>query len=199
MADTDELAISDQVLLVDVAREAIANHLARGSTPTTKATRAAERATLQAQMGAFVSLHTIEDGQLRGCIGTMSGDKALYETVAEMAVQAATADTRFAPLASRELRNVEIEVSVLTPMRPIDPSEVEVGKHGLFIHKGRYRGVLLPQVPQQYGWSREEFLDQTCKKAGLPAGAWKDEDTYVLAFTAQVFSERELIEGGHIT
>ena len=137
--------------------------------------------------GAFVSLHV--DGELRGCIGSLYADRPLGQTVAEMATAAATEDPRFDALRAAELRHTDIEVSVLTPFEPIRPEDVVVGRHGLYIVRGPRRGVLLPQVPVQYGWDRETFLAQVCRKAGLPTDAWRDPETLLLGFEAQVFSD----------
>ncbi|HRE91058.1 MAG TPA: AmmeMemoRadiSam system protein A [Myxococcota bacterium] len=145
---------------------------------------------LQSPMGAFVSLHL--DGDLRGCIGTLHGERPLHEVVVEMACEAATNDPRFPALTTRELSQTDIEVSVLTPFQPIRPDEVEVGRHGLYVVRGPRRGVLLPQVPVQYGWSREQYLQHACRKAGLPEDAYKDPETRLLAFEAEVFSDSSL-------
>jgi len=140
--------------------------------------------------GAFVTLR--RGGDLRGCIGTFHAAEPLYRTVAEMARSAAIGDPRFPPVRPDEVSNLEIEISVLTPMRRIrDPNEIEVGRHGLCIARGHHRGVLLPQVATEYGWDRTEFLEHTCLKAGLPLNAWQEgADIYV--FEAEVFGEREV-------
>jgi AmmeMemoRadiSam system protein A len=142
--------------------------------------------TLQEKRGAFVSLH--RKGELRGCIGYIHAVKPLYETIREMAIAAAFQDPRFPPLSSDELADLDIEISVLTPMRQIsDVTEIEVGKHGLMIIQGNYSGLLLPQVASDYGWSREEFLSHTCRKAGLPQTAWKEKNSKIFVFSADVF------------
>ncbi len=169
--------------LLAIAREAISEHLARGMAPD----NSHDDAQLLAPRGAFVSLHI--DGALRGCIGTLYADKPLHKAVSDMAVEAATADPRFPPMGPRELRDTDIEISVLTPFSPIAAEDVEVGRHGLYIARGRRRGVLLPQVPAQYGWDRETYLGQLCRKAGLPVDAWQADDTVLMAFEAQVFSD----------
>ncbi len=141
--------------------------------------------------GAFVTLKI--NGQLRGCIGTFVASKPLIEVVADMAVQAAFHDPRFQPLTPSEFDQIEVEISVLSPLREIDSiDEIEVGKHGIYIIKGPYHGVLLPQVATEYGWDRNQFLDQTCIKAGLWPGCWKDPDTKILIFSAEVFDETSL-------
>ena len=141
---------------------------------------------LQRRAGAFVSLH--RHGVLRGCIGYLQSDKPLCKTVQEMARAAAMQDPRFHPLTEDELQDLEIEISVLTPLRPVaSVEEIEVGKHGLMIIQGPFSGLLLPQVATQYRWDRETFLEHTCMKAGLPPDAWKDPDTKIFIFTADVF------------
>ena len=142
--------------------------------------------TLIEKRGAFVSLH--KHGQLRGCIGYVHGVKPLAETINDMAIAAAFQDPRFPPLKENELSDLDIEISVLTPMKQIsDINQIEVGKHGLMMIKGPYSGLLLPQVATQYNWDRQTFLSETCQKAGLPANAWKEEDTEIYIFSADIF------------
>jgi AmmeMemoRadiSam system protein A len=141
---------------------------------------------LNENRGAFVSLH--RGGQLRGCIGNIRGNKPLYITVAEMAEEAAFNDPRFAPLSREELKDLEIEISALTPFRVIENvEEIDVGKHGIFIEKGFFSGLLLPQVATEYGWDRTTFLEHTCHKAGLHKDAWKERDTKIHIFSADIF------------
>jgi AmmeMemoRadiSam system protein A len=142
--------------------------------------------TLKENRGAFVSLH--RHGNLRGCIGYITAEKPLYKTIQEMALSAAFHDPRFGPLKENEFDDLDIEISVLTPMQQIsDINEIEVGKHGLMIVKDYLSGLLLPQVATDFGWDRETFLSHTCSKAGLPEEAWKDKDTKIYAFSADVF------------
>lgn len=145
---------------------------------------------LSMKSGAFVTIK--EHGDLRGCIGNFVSDKPLYETIIDMAISAASQDPRFPPVTKGELDKLELEISVLTPLRKIsDINEIEVGKHGIYIVKGFSRGVLLPQVATEYGWDRKTFLEQTCRKAGLPKDAWeKGAEIYI--FSAQVFSLEDL-------
>jgi AmmeMemoRadiSam system protein A len=139
--------------------------------------------------GAFVTLHKY--GQLRGCIGSLIGEKPLFLTVQEMAISAAFQDPRFPPLTKEEFSEIEIEISVLSPLQRItDVEQIEVGKHGIFLVKGFYRGVLLPQVATEYGWDRYQFLDHTCMKAGLPPGCWRS-GAEIYIFSAEVFSEKD--------
>ena len=141
---------------------------------------------MEGQAGAFVSLH--RQGQLRGCIGYVHGVKPLADTINDMAEAAAFQDPRFPSLKKDELSDLEIEISVLTPMKKIsDVNEIEVGKHGLMMTNGPCSGLLLPQVATQYNWDRETFLSQTCSKAGLPADAWQDKDTDIYIFSADIF------------
>jgi AmmeMemoRadiSam system protein A len=136
--------------------------------------------------GAFTTLHI--EGRLRGCVGYLSAAYSLYRTVAETAVSAAFQDTRFLPVTLEESSRLQIEISVLSPMFPISADQVEVGTHGLLIRKGGRSGLLLPQVPLEYGWDRLMFLQQTCYKAGLPPDAWQ-HGAALEAFTAEVFGE----------
>ena len=145
---------------------------------------------LTALGAAFVTVRV--DGELRGCIGTFEAREPLWDTVHEMATAAATRDPRFAPLAARDLPTLTIDVSVLAPARRIrDSAEIELGRHGLEIRRGPRRGLLLPQVATDHDLDREAFLAETCRKAGLPAGAWREADTEIWAFEADVFRRSE--------
>jgi AmmeMemoRadiSam system protein A len=143
---------------------------------------------LKEARGAFVTLH--ENHELRGCIGLIVAVGPLDETVRKMAVAAALEDPRFEPVSSDELDKLQLEISVLSPMFAIAPEDVVVGRHGLMVSYGGRRGLLLPQVPTEWGWDRETFLSQTCHKAGLPMDQWKKGAT-LEAFTAEVFGEAE--------
>ena len=141
---------------------------------------------LREPRGAFVSLH--KDGGLRGCIGMIESFGPLYQTVKEMAVQAAFADPRFCPLNPDELERLDLEISVLTPLvRITDPAQIEIGKHGLLIRQKSSSGLLLPQVATDQGWDRRQFLEWTCRKASLPPDAWKARDTEIYIFSADIF------------
>ncbi len=152
---------------------------------------------LQEKQGCFVTYKNPKRRQdLRGCIGRFRSDKPLWETVAEVAVESATMDSRFAgdPIRPKELPDIVIEISALSPLKPTkEPLAIELGVHGIYIDGGGWRrGVFLPQVATETGWSREEFWTNVCThKAGLPADAWKHPDEYKLyTFTAEVFSEK---------
>lgn len=144
---------------------------------------------LKTKCGAFVSLH--KNGVLRGCIGQMTGDKPLLKVVRDKAVWAAINDSRFSPVTEDELDEIEIEISVLSPLRKIrDISEIELGVHGIFIVQGYSSGVFLPQVATETGWDKETFLGHCARdKAGIGWDGWKDADIYI--FTATIFSEKE--------
>jgi AmmeMemoRadiSam system protein A len=151
-------------------------------------------AALNEERGAFVTLN--EKGRLRGCIGYVSPVTPLYLTVREVAASAALRDSRFPPVSTPELSSLEYEISVLSPMRRVtDVKQIQVGRDGLLMRNGNYEGLLLPQVPGEYGWDRETFLSETCQKAGMNANCWHDEDTDIFSFTALVFSEHEARSG----
>ena len=136
--------------------------------------------------GAFTTLHV--DGHLRGCVGYVFPAYSLYRTIAETAQAAAFRDARFPPVTAEEAPRLRIEISVLSPLAPISPDEIEIGRHGLVVTYGSRRGLLLPQVPAEHGWDREAFLEQACLKAGLPPDAWR-HGALIEAFTAEVFGE----------
>ncbi len=141
------------------------------------------------EYGAFVSLHNKEE--LRGCIGNCTPRDPLFEIVTEMTKAAASRDHRVKPVSKGELAEIRIDITVLSPMEPVDdPLALEVGKHGLYVAAGEKRGVLLPQVATQYRWDIKTFLEQTCLKAGLRKNAWKDSDLKVSGFTALIIEER---------
>lgn len=146
---------------------------------------------LSEMRGAFTTLH--RRGKLRGCIGYVIAGTPLYETVIETAAAAAFEDPRFAPVRGEEAPELQIEISVLSPMSPIRAEDVVIGKHGLMVSYRGLRGLLLPQVPIEWGWDRETFLEQTCQKAGLSPDAWK-HGAKLEAFTAEVFGEATAAE-----
>ena len=145
-------------------------------------------AALAQERGAFVTL--TENGQLRGCIGYVAPIKPLYLTVRDVAAAAALEDRRFRPVAASELGELEYEISVLSPLRRVlDVAEIQVGRHGLLMRQGDIEGLLLPQVASEQRWGRNTFLEETCRKAGLPGNCWRSEDTDTFRFTALVFNE----------
>jgi hypothetical protein len=172
--------------LLSLARKAIEGVVNNGRAPDPETDNPA----LRKPQGAFVTIKI--DGRLRGCIGNFGirGARPLYQTVSEMAVAAAVQDPRFPPLSKRELSMIELEISALTPLKPLDDAEkIEVGRHGLYITKSGRSGVLLPQVATEYGWDRVTFLEQTCRKAGLGPDEWKDGSS-ISTFEAEIFSEK---------
>ncbi|HEX8044025.1 AmmeMemoRadiSam system protein A [Candidatus Deferrimicrobium sp.] len=170
--------------LLGIARRALEGYIGAGKIPS----EVEVGGKLAAPGAAFVTL--TKNGRLRGCIGYTEAVAPLFKVIQECAVAAATEDPRFPPVSPTELPSVRVEISVLTPMFPIRPEEVEVGRHGLMVTQGRMRGLLLPQVPVEWGWDRETFLDQACVKAGLRPSAWRRGAT-LRAFTAEVFGEQE--------
>jgi len=141
--------------------------------------------------GAFVTLRC--NGKLRGCIGRIGAAHALAETVAQCAITAALQDPRFKPLYAKELAGLEIEISVVSELLPVRPEKIELGIHGILISRGSNRGLLLPQVALEHNWSPAQFLEAACRKAGLRGEAWRDPETEVFAFRAEVFSETSLV------
>jgi AmmeMemoRadiSam system protein A len=138
--------------------------------------------------GAFATLYS--NGKLRGCVGFPTAIAPLYRAVMDASRAAAFDDPRFVPLRLAEAREVQVSLSILSPLRPISTEAVEVGRHGLVISEGPRRGLLLPQVPVEHGWDRITFLEQTCLKAGLSRDAWR-EGAKIEAFTAEVFGDRD--------
>ncbi len=140
--------------------------------------------------GVFTTLYL--RGELRGCVGYAAPISPLYRAVAETAQAAAFEDSRFVPVTKEEARELEVSLSVLSRLFPIQPDLIEVGRHGLVISHRVRRGLLLPQVPTEHGWDRETFLEQTCRKAGLPHEAWL-KGASIEAFTAEVFSDGDVL------
>ena len=141
---------------------------------------------LAEERGAFTTLHLGD--RLRGCIGYVFATRSLYRTVAETAKAAAFEDPRFEPIPVDEVDRLTVEISVLSPLTPIRPEAIVIGKHGLVVTQDNRRGLLLPQVPVEWGWDQETFLDQACLKAGLAPGAWR-RGAELQAFTAEIFGE----------
>jgi len=185
---TFHLTDSDKKKLLSIARCAM--ETAAGAAGTHPAEiHESDSDILNTQAGAFVSLH--KGGRLRGCIGRFEADGPLADTVADMAVAASKNDPRFSSVTPDEMDDIDIEISVLSPLRRIsDVSEIEVGVHGLYIIRGMRRGTLLPQVATERGWDRETFLGETCIKAGLKRDDWRDEDTEIYVYDAVVFGEK---------
>jgi hypothetical protein len=183
------LTREEERYLLALARTAMAAELER-TPPEAPEPPAAATGALEACCGAFVTLHL--EGSLRGCIGNMEGRRPLAATIRAMARAAAFEDPRFLPLSRAELDRCVIEISVLSPLIPCpDPESVIVGTHGVFLARGGRSGVFLPQVPVEQGWTRQEYLDHLCVKAGLPPLSYAAPDASLYTFTAVVFSEEE--------
>jgi AmmeMemoRadiSam system protein A len=158
-------------------------------------------AALSEPRGVFTTLYLYSDlhgdlpgdlrRELRGCVGYALPIVPLYRAVAETARAAAFDDSRFLPVTREEALELEVSLSVLSRLFPIHPDAVEVGRHGLLVSEGARRGLLLPQVPVEHGWDQKTFLEQTCRKAGLPLDAWR-KNTTIEAFTAEVFSDSDV-------
>lgn len=179
---------SEQQTLLKIARDSVESFVKNGKIPESSSAEP-QSALLRQKSGVFVTLTS--SGQLRGCIGLMESNEPLYKTVPHMAVAAAVDDPRFSPVAVEDLPKLKYEVSVLSPMQRIkNVDEIELGKHGVKVQRAGRSGVFLPQVAQETGWSKEEFLNRLCQdKAGLPEDCWKDAATEIFIFTAQVFSD----------
>jgi AmmeMemoRadiSam system protein A len=177
----DEFSPEERRLLLAVAHEAIAATLERR-----EISLELPSPHLAEPRGVFTTLYY--RGELRGCVGYVTPVAPLYRTVAESARGAAFYDSRFQPVTPDVARELLVSLSVLSQLQPIPAEEIEIGRHGLLISLGRHRGLLLPQVPVEHGWDRSTFLEQTCKKAGLPLNAWQT-GARIEAFTAEVFAD----------
>jgi hypothetical protein len=176
------LADKDKKLLKEIARKSVECSVRREPLPEFKI----ESEILKENRGAFVTIE--KHGNLRGCIGYIQAIKPLYITIQEMAESAALKDPRFPPVTPEELDDLELEISVLTPLKKIkDVNEIEVGTHGIYIKSGHFSGLLLPQVATDYGWNRLTFLQQTCHKAGMDSDCWKRKETEIYVFSADIF------------
>src|ERR1035437_9965691 len=186
---TPEFSLEQRRTLLRIAHRAILSVLERQPFPEPPA--ASLR--LSDPRGVFTTLYLPRGfhRQLRGCVGYAAPIAPLYRAVAETARAAAFDDSRFLPVTKEEAPRLEISLSVLSGLFPIRPEAVEVGRHGLVISQGTRRGLLLPQVPIEHGWDREAFLEQTCRKAGLPPDAWRKSAT-IVAFTAEVFGDSDV-------
>ena len=185
--ETQMLNEAQRKRLLQIARESIASYVKDGKRKEFKELDPL----LNKPLGAFVTLR--EAGELRGCIGNMVGSGPLYQTIADMAIEAATGDPRFPKLSLAEISKIEIEISVLSPLQKIkNIDEINIPGHGVIVKQGFRSGVYLPQVAIETGWNKEEFLTSLCAhKAGLPPDAWKSESTEIYIFTAEVFGEKK--------
>jgi AmmeMemoRadiSam system protein A len=181
-----QLPEEDRLLLLGIARDAVEAHLS-GDAPGLPEI---QHGVALEQLGVFVSIHNGKE--LRGCIGNVMPDQPLYRTIARYAVEAATSDPRFESVTLDELPRVSFELSVLSIPEPVHSvDKIEVGKHGLIVSKGSAHGLLLPQMAAQYRWNRNQFLAETCMKAGLSPNAWR-EGASIYCYTADVFGEEHI-------
>jgi hypothetical protein len=175
----------EQQILLGIARKTLEEYIRSGVAPQMDV----KEKNLLEKRGVFVTL--TKNGSLRGCIGYIRPLAPLNKAISDMTIAASTRDPRFPPVSPRELKDIHVEISILSPLKLIsDTKEIEVGKHGLYMNRGNSSGLLLPQVATDHGWTREEFLKQTCLKAGLPSQAWKEKGTQIYTFSAQIFSEK---------
>ncbi|UCC85039.1 MAG: AmmeMemoRadiSam system protein A [Gemmatimonadota bacterium] len=182
-----ELSGEDKQNLLRLARQTLDEYLGIGKLPEIHTDSPA----LLERRAAFVTLWSRGSGELRGCRGEAYPRVSLIESVVQMAIAAATDDPRFPPVTAEEVPHLRIEINALTPMEPIRPDEVVVGRHGLRIVCGGATGLLLPEVPVRYGWDRAEFLRWVCKKAGLAPDAWQGEDVQLYCFESEAWGEEE--------
>ncbi len=186
-AESFQLSDTDKMELLTISRKTLVEYLRSGKILNINEDHLSDN--LKINCGAFVTLHN--DEKLRGCIGCMTGDLPLFKMVQEMSISAATRDHRFVPITSSEFSSIDIEISVLSPLKKMnDISEIELGLHGILIEKDYHRGVFLPQVGTETGWNKEQFLGHcSSDKAGLGWNGWKSANIYI--FTATIFSEKE--------
>jgi len=187
----NKLSLKEGSKLVKLARKSISYKLATNSQYSETTTNKK----LGEPRGVFVTLNSYPSGNLRGCIGLPYPIKSLWPAVAEAAVSAAIRDPRFNPVNSSEMEKISIEISVLAVPEKTKksglPEAIKIGEHGLIVKRGVQSGLLLPQVATEFGWSKETFLEQTCRKAGLFDKAWKQDDCEIELFSAQIFKETE--------
>jgi len=184
---------NEKAALLNIARNTLSSYIRERRVPDMDSTGFSQNLMMKA--GAFVTLH--KNGELRGCIGRFTSDVPLYKVVQQMTIAASTEDSRFDVVTPREIDQLEIEISVLSPMKRIySPDDIVVGKHGIYIKKGYFSGTFLPQVATETGWTREEFLGHCARdKAGIGWDGWKDAEIYT--YEACVFSEKEISDRKH--
>lgn len=181
---------AEKIFLLKSARESIRAYLETRElcVPET------DTETLLKPCGAFVTIY--KRGALRGCLGSLESDEPLLSSVCRIAVSSATQDPRFPPLDAEELQEVDLEISVLSPLiRVGGPDDIELGRHGVLVRQGGASGVFLPQVALETGWDKQTFLRHLCEdKAGLPQDAWKKEECQIYVFTCDIIKEKELLD-----
>jgi AmmeMemoRadiSam system protein A len=177
------LSDDDRRALLRLAREAVTQAVSVGHLPA----QIPGYGVFAEKQGVFVTLHVRE--RLRGCIGVVEPDHPLGESIVRCAASAAVQDPRFSPVQADELADLQLEISLLSAPLPIRPEEIEIGRHGLLVVRGRQRGLLLPQVATEHRFTPEQFLAETCRKAQLPPDAWCAPDAQIFGFTCEVFSD----------
>jgi AmmeMemoRadiSam system protein A len=173
----------DRQALLHLARQAVTEAVSRGQILG----EIPREGIFSERRGVFVTLHV--GRRLRGCIGVVEPSEPLADSVVRSAASAALQDPRFPPMRAEELNDLHIEISLLSAPVPILPEQIEIGRHGLLISRGTHRGLLLPQVAVEHHLSAEQFLAETCRKAHLPLGAWRDSQCHVSGFTCEVFAD----------
>jgi len=179
------LSETDRKNILDLARQAVVEAVCRGRLPD----NLPKTGVFEERCGVFVTLHVGK--RLRGCIGVIESKDPLGESIVRCAASAALEDPRFNPMQPEELQDLELEVSLLSPLQQIQPEEIEIGKHGLLVEQGFRRGLLLPQVAVEHHLERVQFLRETCYKAGLAADAWKAPATRIYGFTCEIVGEEK--------
>ena len=179
------LSEADRKAILGLARQAVEEAVCRNR----RVPEAPTTGVFKQRCGVFVTLHVAK--RLHGCIGVIQGRDCLGESIAQCAASAALEDPRFPRMRPEELRDLDVEVSLLSPLERIRPEQVEIGKHGLLIEQDFYRGLLLPQVATEHHLDREQFLAETCHKAGLRGDAWKNPATRIYGFTCEIVNEAE--------
>lgn len=182
---TAQLTAEEKQILLRLARQTLEDCLSQGKAPGPDTNSPA----LLEHRASFVTLTERDSGELRGCRGEYRACQPLIESVAQMSIASATDDPRFPPVTLEELGAIRIEINVLTEPVSILPDQIVVGRHGLLIKSGYHSGLLLPEVPVQYGWNQEEFLVWLCRKAGLPENGWTAPDARLFGFEAEVWGE----------
>ncbi|HWP47426.1 MAG TPA: AmmeMemoRadiSam system protein A [Candidatus Limnocylindrales bacterium] len=189
MKEEELLSFDLQQKLLHIAWETLSIYLIHKKVPEIVVTEPE----LQMKKGVFVTLK--KGDLLRGCIGDIDGKRSLWQSAQEIVIAAATRDPRFPPLTEEELKDIHIEISVLSPFEKIsDPTCIRIGQHGILVKKSPFSGLLLPQVAVEQGWDTLTFLEHACKKAWLPGDAWKDPETEIYVFTAQVFGAKPTLD-----
>ena len=179
------LSEADGKAILELARQAVAEAVCQERLPE----GIPQSGVFEQRCGVFVTLHM--GRRLRGCIGVIEAKEPLGVSLVRCAASAALMDPRFERVRPEEMKELEIEVSLLSALQPIRPAEIEIGKHGLLVEQGWHRGLLLPQVALEHHLNKEQFLKETCHKAGLPGDAWSAADTRIYAFTCEIVSEGE--------